>query len=150
VPDELGRIQRGERLSPETEIRAGQRLSPATEIKQGQRLSPRTEFKKGQRPRNTLEVGAVTIRKEKATGKFRAWVKIAEPNVWRHRYLVVWESVHGPIPKGMVVHHKDHDCLNDVIENLELKTRREHIAEHRQGLLEARRVAHQRKVQAQP
>jgi hypothetical protein len=45
-----------------------------------------------------------------------------------HRY--VWEQVHGPIPKGYHVHHRDGDANNNSIENLEVLTCREHSRIH--------------------
>jgi hypothetical protein len=45
--------------------------------------------------------------------------------------LVVWESVHGAIPKGMIVHHADRNTLNDDSGNLELLSRAAHLLEHR-------------------
>ncbi len=41
-----------------------------------------------------------------------------------HRW--VWEQVHGSIPDGMQVHHKDHDPHNNDIDNLELVTTKDH------------------------
>jgi HNH endonuclease len=149
----MGKIRPGQRISPATEIKPRQRLSPETEIKPGQRFSPRTEiqlgqrfgmateFKKGQPARNKLEIGTQTIRRAAMTGKLRGWVKIAEPNVWKPRAIFVWEQHHGPVPKGMIVHHKDRNTTNDSIENLELKTRGEHVNEHRAELFAARKAA---------
>ena len=37
---------------------------------------------------------------------------------WVHRML--WEMAHGEIPEGMVLHHKDGDPTNNVLDNLEL------------------------------
>ncbi len=130
-----GRFQPGERRSPSTEIGAGQHLSAATEIKPGQRISPRTEFRPGNPAHNKLAVGSTRVRKEANTGLLRAWVKTAEPNVWRKRAVVVWEAIHGPLPRGSVVHHQDRDSLNDDPDNLAGLTRKEHTAEHRRELL---------------
>ena len=85
----------------------------------------------GSIPTNKVPVGTVTIRtRHKRGGERRAWVKVAEPNVWRERYRVVWEQAHGPAPRGMVIHHIDHDPLNDDIGNLMLMTRAEHASHH--------------------
>jgi hypothetical protein len=134
------RFRKGERKSPATEIKQGQRLSPKTEIKPGQRFSPKTEFRKGQPAPNHLPVGSETIRRQAGTGTLRGWVKIAEPNIWQPRAVYVWEQANGKVPEGLVVHHIDHNALNDAIENLELKTRKEHVDEHRKELLEARKL----------
>lgn len=97
----------------------------------GIHLSPGSEFKKGARPTNHLPVGSVTIRMDKS-GKPRAFVKTAEPNVWRLRAVIAWESIHGPLAKGLLVHHRDRDSLNDDPVNLQALTRAEHLLEHRE------------------
>lgn len=129
--DDLGRFTPGARSSIETEFKPGERRSPRTEIRRGQRHSPATEFKPGQPARNKLPLGTVTVRVEANTGLSRAWVKVAEPNVWRKRAVVVWESLNGSLPRGYVVHHKDRNSLNDDPSNLVALTRKEHTDEHR-------------------
>ena len=126
-----GRFAPGHRHSPRTEVKPGERLSPATEFKPGERPSVATEFKPGNPAHNKLPVGSVRVRKETHTGLLRAWVKTAEPNVWRKRAVIVWEAIHGHLPNGSVVHHVDRDSLNDDPGNLQGLTRKEHTAEHR-------------------
>lgn len=109
----------------------GHHYSPATQIRRGERLSPSTEFRPGQDAPNRLPVGSVSVRIETHTQLPRAWIKTAEPNVWRKRSIVVWESLHGRLPRGCVVHHRDRDSLNDSSRNLQGLTRAEHIEEHR-------------------
>jgi hypothetical protein len=46
------------------------------------------------------------------------------------RYVWVWVKANGPVPKGHVIHHKDHDRTHDVLDNLELKTKSEHSTHH--------------------
>ena len=134
-----GRFIPGASYSPTTQFKRGAHPAPDTEIKAGQHLSVATEFKPGQDAHNRLPVGSVRIRRETHTGLDRAWVKMAEPNVWRKRAVVVWEAVNGPVPRGSVVHHRDRDSLNDAIANLQVLTRKEHADEHR-GELEAARA----------
>ena len=43
---------------------------------------------------------------------------------------LVWEQNHGPIPDGMIVHHRDEDKLNNALENLELISREAHARMH--------------------
>lgn len=104
----------------------------------GLHLSPGSEFKPGTVPANKLPLGSVTFRDDKA-GKPRAWVKVAEPSKWRPRAIVVWESTHGPLPQGKVVHHRDRDSVNDIPENLVALTPSEHATEHRDDLIQSRR-----------
>lgn len=111
----------------------------------GIHLSPATQFKPGPRPDMRDALGAVKVRKCKG-GNCRAFVKVAQPNRWRLRAVVVWEAANGPIPKGSLVHHKNRDSLDDRLENLQCMTRAEHIAEHRDDLLAAKA----RKGEGQP
>ena len=81
-------------------------------------------------------VGSVRFRtRHKRGGECRAWVKIAEPSVWILRSQFVWISKNGPIPKGMVIHHKDEDKTNDAIENLMMVSKSQHLAMHRGSFL---------------
>jgi hypothetical protein len=105
----------------------------------GTHFSPETEFKKGQISKNQYPLGSIRIRTDKQ-GKPRAWVKTSEPNVWKLRAVIVWESHAGSIPKGFIIHHGDRNSLNDVITNLSLMSRAAHMLEHR-AEFESRRVA---------
>ena len=90
-------------------------------------------FQKGRVSEKWVEIGTVTIRPDKQ-GASRAWVKIADnnnPSDWVLRSVVVWEKHNGPVPKGMVIHHKDRNPLNDSVDNLEAMTRADHLREHR-------------------
>lgn len=52
---------------------------------------------------------------------------------WRSKYKhysvhrLVWEAFNGPIPKGMVINHKDENKINNSIDNLELVSYSENI-----------------------
>lgn len=98
----------------------------------GSRRNVATEFKPGTIPANRLPVGSVTVRHRvgRQDGP-RAWVKIADPNVWRPRAVVEWEKAHGPLKRGQVVHHKNRDTLDDSLGNLEAIDRAKHLHEHR-------------------
>ncbi len=41
-------------------------------------------------------------------------------------HRIVWEAAHGPIPRGMHVHHLNHDKMDNRLENLVLATNSEH------------------------
>lgn len=113
---------------------AGHNYSPATQFRRGERRGAATEFRPGQQAHNRLPLGTVRVRVETHTGLPRAWVKIAEPNVWKKRAVIVWESLNGPLPRGFVVHHRDRDSLNDAPDNLVALSRRDHANEHREEI----------------
>ena len=48
----------------------------------------------------------------------------------RFEHVLVWEAHHGPVPKGMEIHHVNHDKLDNRIENLKIVTRLEHKRLH--------------------
>ena len=117
-------------------------VEPWNKNKKGIRLSPASEFKLGDSPANRLLVGSVSIRKTDKGRALRAFVKTAEPNIWRPRAVIAWETASGPIPKGMVVHHKNRNHLDDRIENLECLSREAHAVEHEREMFKG----HQRKL----
>ena len=104
----------------------------------GVRLSPATEFKKGQRGIKWKPVGTQTIRKDK-TGTLRRFVKVAEPNIWKLYAVHIWEAKFGQVPRGLILHHRDHNSLHDELNNLCVLTRTAHIKEHRRDLERGKR-----------
>jgi len=86
-------------------------------------------FKKGQHPWNFAKVGD-----EAWTTDGYLKVKIAEPNKWRQKHILVWEEHNGPVPEGRVVSFKDGNHANCAIENLVLLTRGEHAMLNHLGL----------------
>jgi hypothetical protein len=84
-----------------------------------------------------LPIGAVRVRtRHKRGGERRTFVKVAQPNTWMLRARHVWEQANGPIPRGMGVHHKDGDKLNDALDNLSLVSKAEHLDIHRREFKE--------------
>jgi hypothetical protein len=57
------------------------------------------------------------------------WISTACPKIRAHVW--VWKSNHGDIEKGLHIHHKDGDKSNNLIENLECITVKEHFSKHR-------------------
>jgi len=46
-----------------------------------------------------------------------------------HRYI--WEQHHGKIPRGMEIHHKDHDITHNHLNNYELITKKDNLKRKR-------------------
>lgn len=103
----------------------------------GIHMSPETEFKKGIKSNKKLPIGSIRTRKCKR-GVLRNWIKISDEK-WKENHIYVWEKENGIIPNGHVVHHIDHNPLNDDIKNLQLMTRKDHINHHREDLLKGRK-----------
>lgn len=63
------------------------------------------------------------------------WYRNAKDGYYREcngflLHHAVWAAVHGPVPDGHQVHHRDHDRANNGYDNLELLTRSEHSSYH--------------------
>ena len=56
------------------------------------------------------------------------WICTAKKKIRAHRW--VWECIHGKIPKGYHIHHKDEDKSNNCIENLLLLPASDHLRLH--------------------
>lgn len=110
--------------------------------KDGIRKSMSTEFVKGHRPTNAHEAGKVYVRKEH--GKPVVMVSVERGRPIRYA-LHVWTEAHGPVPKGMIVVHRDGDPLNCEPGNLEAISRGEHA---RRNAAKADRSARARKIWA--
>ena len=82
---------------------------------EAQANSTRTQFKKGQKGWNYKPVGYERVSKD---GYIE--VKIAEPRTFRPKHRVVWEKVHGPIPRGHKIAFRDGDKRNFELSNLEM------------------------------
>lgn len=95
----------------------------------GERRSPGTEFKKGQRPHNWMPIGTEVV---KCDGYM--WRKMAEPNKWRQKHILVWEAANGPKPKGKMLICADGDKLNVSLDNLLLITKAQNAVMNKHGL----------------
>ena len=89
-----------------------------------------TQFKKGNKPANYKPVGT-----ERTNVDGYVEIKITDPNKWRSKHIVIWETVNGPIPKGHVVIFADRNKQNITIENLLLISRRELAIMNKRGLI---------------
>ncbi len=91
----------------------------------------KTWFKKGHIPANYRPVGSERVN---ADGYIE--VKVADPNKWKLKHRVVWESVNGKIPKGYIIIFRDNDKTNTDIDNLLLIKRETHAVLNHTGLCE--------------
>lgn len=99
-----GRFQKGH--APQNK---GKKMSPELYEK-----AKPTMFKKGHTPVNHKPIGS-----ERINGKDGyIMIKVAEPNVWRLKQRVIWEEIHGPIPKDCVIRFLDGDKTNLDSDNL--------------------------------
>lgn len=93
-------------------------------------------FKKGSRPWNTKAVGS-----ERVSGSGFTLVKVAQPDCWRLKHLVLWEKAYGPLPDGCKIAFIDGDRQNVCLENLKLAPTGARIGDERlgsKGLIEVR------------
>lgn len=114
-----GRIQKGQRLSPNTEFKKGVSnpgRNPELIIKNKiKRLKWKESlFKKGHKPYNTAKDGEIRFR----PGVGYYFIRIAENN-WEFYHRHLWKKHHGSIPEGHNILFKDGNKKNCVIENLE-------------------------------
>lgn len=125
------KYQLGVRSGVDASFKKGEHRSPSTEWKKGHipinkgtkgmfpNAGGATRFKKGQRPHNYRPVGT-----EVKTSDGYWKVKIADPNVWKMKHVLMWEREHGPVPEGMMVTFLDSDqdhCTPDNLALISLK-----------------------------
>ncbi|HET6457263.1 MAG TPA: HNH endonuclease signature motif containing protein [Nitrosopumilaceae archaeon] len=60
--------------------------------------------------------------------KTKYWISTDYPRIRAHRW--VWVNIHGNIPKGYHIHHKNEDRSDNTIENLELIEQSRHFRHH--------------------
>jgi len=99
-------------------------------IKKGQRLSQKTEFKKGEKSWNYMPVGSERIN----TDGYKD-IKIADPNKWRAKHILLWEQHNGPMPKGYKLIFLDGNKLNISLDNIELVSNAEMLNLNRLNLI---------------
>lgn len=86
-------------------------------------------FRRGNIPLNHKPVGSERI----CAKDGYILVKVAEPNVYKHKHRVLWESVYGKIPDGMLLRFRDGNRLNCDMDNLHLVTRQVHCYLNKNG-----------------
>jgi hypothetical protein len=87
-------------------------------------------FQKGNLPKNHKPVGSERIDAKDGY----VLIKTAEPNVYRLKQRVIWESVNGPIPKGGLITFIDGNKLNLDIGNLRMVTKAENAILNGMGI----------------
>jgi hypothetical protein len=85
--------------------------TPSAERKPRLEIVPKQPSRCG--PRNPNWKGGKSL---EWTGYVRIW---AGPDRGRYEHTVVWESIHGPLPEGWCVHHKDGTPWRNCPSNLE-------------------------------
>lgn len=101
----------------ETRFKKGQ--SPWNKDTKGLRLGGKeTQFKKGNMPPSHKHIGSESVQDG------YVWVKIAEPNKWIKKHLLIWTKANGPIPEGYVLRFADGNKMNVSLDNLFLTSRR--------------------------
>lgn len=93
---------------------------PANKSKKGKCANgcEKTWFGKGHRPWNYRPVGT-----ERVNADGYVDVKVADPNKWRMKHVLIWEAVHGPVPKGHTIIFADGNKCHVELGNLILVTR---------------------------
>lgn len=103
---------------------------PANKGKKGLIGANRTSFKKGNRPYNYKPVGSERITKD---GYIE--VKVADPNKWRLKHIIIWELENGKVPKGCALVFGDGNKNNLDINNLILVSRNQLLIMNKNKLI---------------
>ncbi|QOR36992.1 HNH endonuclease [Clostridium sp. 'deep sea'] len=90
-----------------------------------------TQFKKGHRPANYLPVGT-----EAKKGDGYVYIKIADPNKWKQKHILIWEECNGPVPSGHVILFGDSDRYNFDISNLICVSKHQLLILNQKGLIQ--------------
>ena len=130
-----GRIQKGQRLSPDTEFKKGfipktkgRKLADTCKSKEALEKSISTRWKKGNKPYSTKYDGAISVRRMYGTSY--KMIRISENN-WEFLHRHLWKKHYGDIPQRYNVVFKDGNTLNCVIENLECISNKELLHRNR-------------------
>lgn len=105
--------------------------TPANKGKKGTGGWKPTQFKKGRKPHNHKPVGT-----ERINGDDYVDIKVAEPNKWKGKHILIWEEKNGLVPKGYAVIFGDGNRRNFDIENLILVPRKQLATLNHKGLIQ--------------
>lgn len=88
-------------------------------------------FKKGQKAHNYMPVGT-----ERVNSDGYVAIKIADPNKWKQKHIIIWEKAHKrKKPPGHVIIFADRNRFNFDLDNLLLVPQREFLVMNRKGLI---------------
>lgn len=104
---------------------------PLNKGKKGEGGWPPTQFKKGSKPHNYKPIGT-----ERVNGDDYVDIKVADPNKWKGKHILVWEKYNGPVPKGHAVIFGDGNRRNFDPENLILVTKQQLLILNRNKLIQ--------------
>lgn len=90
-----------------------------------------TQFKKGNKPWNYQPVGSERINADGYVD-----IKVADPNKWKAKHILVWEAANGPVPQGHVVIFGDGNKLNLDLNNLILASRKQLVMLNKHKLIQ--------------
>lgn len=90
-----------------------------------------TQFRKGHKPWNYKPVGTERINADGYVD-----VKVADPNKWRPKHILLWEAAHGPVPAGHALLFGDGNKLNVSMDNLILISRGQLARLNQNGLIQ--------------
>ena len=78
------------------------------------------------------EQGVVIGKRGKPVGRLdtHGYVAVSDGGHTYRAHRMIWQHVHGPIPAGMEINHKNGIKTDNRIENLELTTRGHHNSHH--------------------
>lgn len=79
-----------------------------------------TQFKKGNRPANYMPVGS-----ERINGDDYVDIKVADPNKWTGKHILIWEEHNGLVPEGHAILFGDGNRRNFDLDNLILVSRQQ-------------------------
>ncbi|SFF22722.1 HNH endonuclease [Paenibacillus algorifonticola] len=90
-----------------------------------------TQYRKGHKPHNYVPVGSERVNSDEYVD-----IKIADPNKWRGKHLIVWEQQNErSVPEGHAVIFGDGNKRNFEPDNLILLTRGQLAIMNRRGLI---------------
>jgi len=90
-----------------------------------------TQFKKGNKPHNYLPVGS-----ERINGDDYVDIKIADPNKWKGKHIIIWEEHNGPVPKGHAIIFGDGNNRNFEPNNLICVSRKQLLILNHNNLIQ--------------